>query len=111
MAFMELDRKLIDECTIETIDIGAIKHLIAGGANINAFDEEYEQSLYGENLDYYIDKREEKPNLSNLYKITELFIGHDLVLNHKPNDPDFFLPDLFRYLRRIAIASCNSFDK
>lgn len=98
MAFMELDRKLIDECTIETIDIGAIRHLIAGGANINAFDEEYEQSLYGEILDYYIDKREEKPNLSNLYKITELFIGHDLVLNHKPNDPDFFLPDLFRYL-------------
>ena len=55
MAFMELDRKLIDECTIETIDIGAIKHLIAAGANINAFDEEYEQSLYGEILDYYID--------------------------------------------------------
>lgn len=98
MAFMELDQKLIDECTKEAIDIGAIKHLIARGANINAFDEENEQSIYEEILGYYIDKREEKPNLFNLYAITELFISHDLILNQKPNDPEYFSPDLFRYL-------------
>ena len=98
MAFTELDQKLIDECTKDVLDLEKIKMLIADGADINAFDEEYEQALYEEILDYYIDKREEKPNLFNLYKITELFISHDLVLNHKPNDPDYFLPDLFKFL-------------
>ena len=98
MAFTELDQKLIDECTKDVLDLEKIKKLIADGADINAFDEEYEQALYEEIIDYYIDKREEKPNLFNLYIITELFIGHDLVLNHKPNDPDYFLPDVFKFL-------------
>ena len=98
MAFTELDQKLIDECTKDVLDLEKIKMLIADGADINAFDEEYEQALYEEILEYYIDKREEKPNLFNLYKITELFISHHLVLNHKPNDPDYFLPDLFKFL-------------
>ena len=41
MAFKELDQRLIEECSKNIIDIEKIKTLIADGADINAFDEEY----------------------------------------------------------------------
>ena len=96
MAFTELDQKLIDECTKDVLDLEKIKMLIADGADINAFDEEYEQELYDSILDYYID--EEQPNLSNLREITKLFLENDLILNHKPEDNDYFLPRGFIFL-------------
>ena len=96
MAFKELDQRLIDECSKNIIDIEKIKTLIADGADINAFDEEYEQELYNHILDYYID--EEQPNLSNLYEITKLFLTNNLISNKKPKDSDYFLPHRFRFL-------------
>ena len=96
MAFKELDQRLIDECSKNIIDIEKIKTLIADGADINAFDEEYEQELYNHILDYYID--EEQPNLSNLYEITKLFLTNNLISNKKPEDSDYFLPHRFRFL-------------
>ena len=96
MAFKELDQRLIDECSKNIIDIEKIKTLIADGADINAFDEEYEQELYNNILDYYID--EEQPNLSNLYEITKLFLTNNLISNKKPEDSDCFLPHRFRFL-------------
>lgn len=99
MAFTELDQKLIDECTKDTIDLEKIKGLIADGADINAFDEEYEQALFDEILDYYIfESRERKLNISNLYSISELFAGIGLVLNQRPDDSDYFLLNRFRFL-------------
>lgn len=96
MAFKELDQRLIDECCKNNVDLDIIKSLIAGGADINAFDEEYEQELYNEILHYYIEA--EQPNLSNLYEITKVFLANDLVLNQKPEDSDWFLPGEFRFL-------------
>ncbi len=96
MAFKDIDQRLINECSQNKIDIDKIKVLIERGANINAFDEEYEQELYDSILDYYID--EEQPNLSNLREITKLFLENDLILNHKPEDNDYFLPRRFRFL-------------
>lgn len=99
MAFTELDQKLIDECKKDTIDLEKIKGLIADGADINAFDEEYEQALFDEILDYYIfESRERKLNISNLYSISELFAGIGLVLNQRPDDSDYFLLNRFRFL-------------
>ena len=96
MAFKDIDQQLIDECSQNTINLNKIKSLIDDGANINAFDEEYEQELYNSILDYYID--EEQPNLSNLFEITKLFLENDLILNHKPEDNDYFLPRRFIFL-------------
>lgn len=96
MAFKDIDQRLIEECSKDTVDLDKIKALIADGANINAFDEEYEQELYDSILDYYID--EEQPNLSNLREITKLFLENDLILNHKPEDNDYFLPRGFIFL-------------
>lgn len=96
MAFKELDQRLIDECCKNNVDLDIIKSLIAGGADINAFDEEYQQELYNEILHYYIEA--EQPNLSNLYEITKVFLANDLVLNQKPEDSDWFLPGEFRFL-------------
>ena len=99
MAFTELDQRLIDECTKDTIDLEKINALIAVGADINAFDEEYEQALYDEILDFYIfEGREKKLNLSNLYKTTEIFAKKGLVLNPKPGDSDYFFLNRFRFL-------------
>ena len=102
MAFTELDQKLIDECTKDVLDLEKIKMLIADGADINAFDEEYEQELYNSILDYYID--EEQPNLFNLYEITKLFTESNLILNQKPEDSDYFIPDRFRFLPPTKIS-------
>ena len=96
MAFKDIDQRLINECSQNKIDIEKIKALIEDGANVNAFDEEYEQELYDAILDYYID--EEPLNLSNLYEITKLFLENNLILNHKPEDNDYFLPRRFRFL-------------
>lgn len=96
MAFKDIDQRLIDECIKDIVDLDKIKTLIVDGANINAFDEEYGQELYDSILDHYID--EEKPNLSNLYEITGLFVEHNLILNQKPDDNDCFLPHRFRFL-------------
>ena len=99
MAFKEIDQQLIDECTKDTLDLDVINSLIIDGANINAFDEKYEQALYEEILDFYIfEGKERKLNITNLYQITNLFIEKDLILNHKPEDKDYFLPDIFRFL-------------
>lgn len=98
MAFTELDQKLIDECTKDVLDLEKIEMLIADGADINAFDEEYEQALYEEILDYYIDRKTQKLNLSNLAKVTELFAANGLVLNPKPDDSDYFLPYMFKFM-------------
>ena len=99
MAFKDIDQQLIEECCKDILDIDKIKTLIANGANINAFDEKYEQALYEEVLEFYIfEGRERRLDLSNLYKITNLFIENDLILNHKPEDRDYFLPDRFRFL-------------
>lgn len=106
MAFKDIDQRLIDECTKDTVDLDKIKKLIAEGADINAFDEEYEQTLYDEVLDYYIfEGRERRLNLHNLFAITELFAEYHLVLNQKPDDRDCFLPSRFRYLppERISV--------
>ena len=96
MAFKDIDQRLIDECSKNIIDLDKIKSLISNGADINAFDEEYEQELYNSILDYYID--EEQPNLFNLYEITKLFTESNLILNQKPEDSDYFIPDRFRFL-------------
>ena len=96
MAFKDIDQRLIDECSQDKIVIDKIKELIEAGASVNAFDEEYEQELYDAILDYYID--EEQPNLSNLYEITKLFLENNLILNHKPEDNDYFMPCRFRFL-------------
>ena len=96
MAFKDVDQRLIDECSKNNVDLDKIKSLLADGADINAFDEEYEQELYDSILDYYID--EEQPNLSNLYEITKLFAESHLILNQKPDDSDCFLPCRFRFL-------------
>ena len=99
MAFNETDQQLIDECIKDEIDINKIKTLIADGANLNAFDEEYEQGIYDEILDFYIfEGRKRRLNLSNLYKITEVFMENNLILNQKPEDSDYFLPKRFRFL-------------
>ena len=95
MAFKDIDQGLIDECSQDKIVIDKIKELIEAGASVNAFDEEYEQELYDAILDYYID--EEQPNLSNLYEITKLFLENNLILNHKPEDNDYFLPRRFLF--------------
>ena len=99
MAFKELDQQLIDECCKDIVDFDKVKALIANGANINAFDEEYEQALYDEVLEFYIfEGRKRRLDLSYLYKTTKLFIENGLILNHKPDDSDYFLPDGFRFL-------------
>ena len=99
MAFKELDQRLIDECCKDIVDLEKVKALISGGADINAFDEEYEQALYDEILEFYIfEGRERRLDLSNLYKTTEIFVENNLILNHKPDDSDYFLPDGFRFL-------------
>jgi len=97
MAFREIDQKLIDECVKPAVDFEKVNELIAEGADINAFDEKYEQSLYDELLDHYIEI-EEGRDLFNLYKITELFLEKGLILNPKPDDCDYFLPDGVRFL-------------
>lgn len=88
MSFSALDQVLIDECIKDSIDIEKIKELIADGANVNAFNEDYQASLYDEIIDYYIDPTDKGVNLSNFYKITELFLENGLILNHHPNDLD-----------------------
>ena len=99
MAFKELDQRLIDECCKDIVDIEKVKALISDGADINAFDEDYAQALYDEILDFYIfEGRERKLNISNLYMVTNIFIKNDFILNHKPEDRDYFLPDSFRFL-------------
>ncbi|MBR5617861.1 MAG: hypothetical protein IKW50_06735 [Oscillospiraceae bacterium] len=99
MAFKDIDQRLIDECTKDVVDIDKIKKLITEGADINAFDEEYEQTLYDEVLDYYIfEGRERRLNLHNLFVITELFAEYHLVLNQEPDDSDYFLLNRFRFL-------------
>ena len=102
MAFKDIDQRLIDECSKNIIDLDKIKSLISNGADINAFDEEYEQELYNSILDYYID--EEQPNLFNLYEITKLFTESNLILNQKPEDSDYFIPDRFRFLPPTKIS-------
>ena len=102
MAFKDIDQRLIDECSKNIIDLDKIKSLISTGADINAFDEEYEQELYNSILDYYID--EEQPNLFNLYEITRLFTESNLILNQKPEDSDYFLPRRFRFLPPTKIS-------
>lgn len=102
MAFKDIDQRLIDECSKNIIDLDKIKALITDGADINAFDEEYEQELYDSILDYYID--EKQPNLSNLYEITKLFAESNLILNLKPEDSDCFIPDRFRFLPPTKIS-------
>ena len=96
MAFRDIDRRLIAECTKDNVALGTIKALIESGADVNAFDEEYEQGLYNEVLDYYINA--EEPNLSTLYKITKLFLENNMVLNQKLGDHDYFLPGDLRFL-------------
>lgn len=96
MPFKDIDQILIDKCSQNTINIEEIKNIISTGANVNAFNEDFEQELYDAILDYYID--EEQPNLSNLREITKLFLQNDLILNHKPEDNDYFLPRRFRFL-------------
>ncbi len=99
MAFKDINQRLIEECTKDVVDLEKIKTLIADGADINAFDEEYEQELYNEILDFYVfEGRERRLNLSNLYEITEIFLENHLNLNQKPEDCDYFLPDRFRFL-------------
>ncbi len=98
MAFKDIDQRLIDECIKDIVDLDEIKTLIADGADINAFDAEYEEVLYDSILDYYIDQKEEPLDLSNLFRVTELFIENDLVINPKPEDCDYFLPLRFRFL-------------
>ena len=98
MAFNSIDQRLIDTCTKDVIDLEKIKALIVDGANVNAFDTKYEQTLYDEILDYYLDRKDEELNLSNLLRVTELFIENNLVLNPKPDDSDYFFPDRFRFL-------------
>ena len=99
MAFKKIDQQLIDECTKDIVDLEKIKTLIVNGADINAFDEEYEQELYNEILDYYVlDSRERQINLLNLYQITKIFIENHLILNQKPEDSDYFIPKRFRFL-------------
>ncbi len=102
MAFKDIDQRLIDECSKNIIDLDKIKSLISNGADINAFDEEYEQELYNAILDYYID--EEELNLFNLYEITKLFTESNLILNQKPEDSDYFIPDRFRFLPPTKIS-------
>lgn len=102
MAFKDIDQRLIDECSKNIIDLDKIKSLISNGADINAFDEEYEQELYNSILDYYID--EEERNLFNLYEITKLFTESNLILNQKPEDSDYFIPDRFRFLPPTKIS-------
>ena len=96
MAFKNIDQRLIDECTKDIINIEIIKSLISTGADVNAFDSDYAQELYDSILDYYIDAQ--NPNLSNLYKITNLFLEGGLVLSQNQNDSDYFLPSRFRFL-------------
>ena len=105
MAFKDIDQRLIDECSKNIIDLDKIKSLISNGADINAFDEEYEQELYNEILDYYID--EEQPNLSNLYEITKLFLANNLVPNQKPEDSDCFSERICSILRRSDKPLCK----
>ncbi len=102
MAFKDIDQRLIDECTKNIIDLDKIKALITDGADINAFDGEYEQELYDSILDFYID--EEQPNLYNLYEITKLFAESNLILNQKPEDSDYFILDRFRFLPPTKIS-------
>lgn len=102
MAFKDIDQRLIDECSKDIVDFDIINALIDDGADINAFDEKYEQELYNEILDYYID--EEQPNLFNLYEITRLFTESNLILNQKPEDSDYFIPDRFRFLPPTKIS-------
>ena len=102
MAFKDIDQRLIDECSKNIIDLDKIKSMISNGADINAFDEEYEQELYNSILDYYID--EEQPSLFNLYEITKLFTESNLILNQKPEDSDYFIPDRFRFLPPTKIS-------
>lgn len=99
MAFTDIDQRLINACRKDVIDLDIIEGLIAEGADINAFDEEHEQGIYNEILDYYIfEGRERRLNLINLYRITELFAEKCLILNQKPNDSDFFIPSWLRFL-------------
>ena len=99
MAFKDIDQRLIDECTKDVVNLDIIKNMIADGADINAFDEEYEQELYDEVLDYYIfEGRERRLNLHNLFAITELFVENHLILNQKADDSDWFIPGSFRFL-------------
>lgn len=97
MAFKEIDQRLIDECVNVPVDFEKVKELIAEGADINAFDEEYEVSLCEQLLNYYMEI-EEGRDLSNLYKIIELFLEKGLILNPKPDDCDYFIPYWFRHL-------------
>ena len=97
-AFKDIDQLLIDECIKDILDLDKIKTLIADGADINAFDTEYEQELYDSILDYYIDHKEDQLNLSNLLQVTQLFIENNLSLNQKPEDCDYFLLRRFRFL-------------
>ena len=96
MAFKDIDQMLINECVKDVADLEKIKELIAQGADINAFDEEYEQTLYEEILDFYIDRKTKKLNLSNLSIVTELFVEKGLILNPKPDDCDYFFPYRFK---------------
>ena len=99
MAFNSVDQTLIDECSKDTIDLERIKGLIADGARVNAFDEEYEQSLYDEILDYYtFEGRERRVNMSNLPAITELFMENGLILSPNPDDRDYFSLGKVRFL-------------
>ncbi len=99
MAFKDIDQCLIDECSKDIVDFDKIKTLIDDGADVNAFDNEYEQELYDEILDFYVfESRERQLDLLNLYRITKIFIENQLILNQKPEDSDYFLPNSFRFL-------------
>ena len=99
LAFRDVDQSLITLCTADEVNLNKLNELIADGADVNAFDKEYEQVLYEEILDYYIfEGRERQINLSNLYTITEIFVKNGLVLNQQSDDSDYFLLDSFRFL-------------
>lgn len=99
MAFKDMDQLLIDECCRDEIDVARIQALIAGGADVNAFDEEHKQCAYEDVLDHYIFEGRERPlDLLNFYQITEIFAENHLILNQIPEDSDYCVLNRFRFL-------------
>ena len=80
MAFEKIEQELINECVKDTIDMEKIKTLIHNGADINYYDVEYEQCLYVEILDIFINE-EDSSKLANLLAVTEFFLENGLILS------------------------------
>ena len=98
MAFNELDQELINECSAHTFNSDKIQMLINSGANINAYDFERENSVYGEILDNYCYWGVEPPSLSNFYEVTKLLIKNGLVTNPNPDRYEDFIGYYFFHL-------------